>query len=163
MDEKKLIEAFRALGVRDAESWAHSEKEEGIPQLLRLLFLRNAWEYVVEEGDSAWIGRMIDSSKRSPDEPYAGLGSVLQTCREKGISDADLVHMARCLQAQMLFYVGYLLEGPTTVPPGMGEVTWGLFQTDENDVPYGPRIGGLHESVLESDPSGMEMRRPNSA
>jgi hypothetical protein len=71
--------------------------------------------------------------------------------------------MARCLQAQMLFYVGYLLEGPTTVPPGMGEVTWGLFQTDENDVPYGPRIGGLHESVLESDPSGMEMRRPNSA
>lgn len=159
LDEQELIKVFRELGARDPEGWARSEKEEGIPQLLRFLFLQNAWAGIVSEADSSWIEREITSSQRSPDAPYAGLGAVLQTCREKGISDADLTHLARCLQAQTLFSVGYLLEGPTESPPEIGEITWGLFQTDENDAPFGPRIGSLHESVLECDPSGKEMRR----
>lgn len=156
---KELIEAFKALGARDPESWAHSQENEGIPQLLRLLFLQNAWEGIFRDDDTAWIDRTIESSCRRPDAPYAGLGTILRTCREKGVSDSDLTHMARCLQAQMLFSIGYLLEGPTNIPAEIGEISWGLFQTDEDGVPFGPRIGGLHESVLESDPSGKEMRR----
>lgn len=156
---KELIEAFKALGALDPEGWAHSEENEGIPQLLRLLFLRNAWEDIVRDDDTGWVDRTIESSGRDPDAPYAGLGAILRTCREKGVADSDLTHMARCLQAQVLFSICYLLDGPTNIPAGIGEISWGLFQSDEDDVPFGPRVGGLHESVLETDPSGKEMRR----
>jgi hypothetical protein len=36
-------------------------------------------------------------------------------------------------------------------------VDWGLFLIEESGVP-GARIAGLHESVLETDPTGREMR-----
>ena len=38
----------------DPESWASSQVEEGIPQLARYLFLRQAWGCVVREDDPSF-------------------------------------------------------------------------------------------------------------
>jgi hypothetical protein len=43
MNQKDLAATFRKLGARDPEGWADSQVEEGIPQLARYLFLRQAW------------------------------------------------------------------------------------------------------------------------
>jgi hypothetical protein len=40
---------------------------------------------------------------------------------------------------------------------------WGLFRVGETGDPIQPRIGGLHESVLETDPTGREKRPRNPA
>lgn len=157
--ETELAKLFAELGANAPELWARSQIQEGIPQLLRFLFLKNAWNAVPAEGSHAWIDEEIGSSKARPKAPYAGLGQALARCRALGVADEDLTDIARCLQAQMIFSMGYLLEdGPGEPNAELQDVCWGLFQIDENGLPIGRQISGLHESVLELDPTGREMR-----
>jgi hypothetical protein len=160
--KEELTALFRQLGARNPEQWAASQVDEGIPQLLRFLFLKGAWGNIPEEGDSTWIAREIESAKRNPSEPYAGLGRALQECKDKGVPDSALVEISRCLQAQMLFSIGYLMEDPA-LPEALEDISWGLFQTDEHGRPFGRQVAGLHESVLEFDPSGRELRPRSDA
>jgi hypothetical protein len=158
VDEKELTALFRKLGASSPESWARSQVNEGIPQLLRFLFLKNAWSNVALEGETDWIEREIKNAQSNPSRPYAGLGLVLAQCVDKGVLPQDLNEVARCLQAQMLFSLTYLLDGPSYEPGTLEDVSWGLFQTDNDGQPIGTQISGLHESVLEFDPTGREMR-----
>jgi hypothetical protein len=50
----------------------------------------------------------------------------------------------------------YLLEGPHGDDP-VEDVGWGLFSTNAEGAPA-QRLIGLHESFLETDPTGREMR-----
>jgi hypothetical protein len=83
---------------------------------------------------------------------------ALAHCKAAGVSSEALVEMARCLQAQMLFTIMYLLDGPPHTAGPLQDLSWGLFQITEDGRPAGPQISGLHESVLELDPTGREMR-----
>jgi hypothetical protein len=82
---------------------------------------------------------------------------ALRSLRAKGATDAELVDLVRGMQAELLFGICYLLNGPDELEPEVSEVDWGLFLIEESGVP-GARIAGLHESVLETDPTGREMR-----
>ena len=158
LTEDELVDLFRRLGAPSPEGWAHSQVTEGIPQLARFLFLKEAWSNVVPEGNTAWIENAIRSAQVQPNAPYAGLGSALARCKAAGASPDDLTEIARCVQAELLFAIAYLLEGP---PDGLDidvDVSWGLFETDQRGDPTKTRIGDLHESVLELDPTGREMR-----
>ena len=157
-----LTALFRQLGAPNPEQWAASQVDEGIPQLLRFLFLKGAWESIPNEGDTTWIEREIVDAAKYPEQPYAGLGHALKRCRERGVADSDLTEIARCLRAQMLFSIGYLIDGPA-YSHTLEDVSWGLFQTDEEGKPIGPQVAGLHESVLEFDPTGREMRPTSDA
>jgi hypothetical protein len=159
----ELTKVFTELGASFPELWAKSQVDEGIPQLLRFLFLKSAWQYVVAEGDSSWIEEQIKLSRDRPQGPYAGLGQTLEKLRNQGVSSENLTTIARCLQAQMIFNLGYLLDaGPSEQTEKIQDVTWGLFEVDDDGHPFGPAISGLHESVLECDPTGREMRPINS-
>jgi len=159
---EELIALFRDFGAKDPERWAASQVDEGIPQLARFLFLKAAWEHIPREGDTTWIDREIKTSAERPNEPYAGLGKALALCRKRGVPDSALTEIARCLQASMLFSIGYLIDGPaySYTIEGMG---WSLFQVDDDGKPFGEPVAGLHESVLEFDPAGREMRPPGDA
>ena len=156
--EADLTALFSALGARSPEEWARSQVTEGIPQLLRFLFLKQAWSNVSPEGAVKWIEQEIQGAAAHPDRPYAGLGLALARCQALGASSADLNEIARCLQAQMLFAVTYLLDDPQVDIEQLDDVSWGLFQTNRDGDPIGPKVCGLHESVLELDPTGREMR-----
>lgn len=156
---EELTKLFASLGASEPELWATSQMDEGIPQVLRFMFLKQAWNYIVTEGDTAWIDEQIENAKKYPEEPYAGLGVALEHCLEHGADPKRLSEIARCLQAQMLFNLGYLLDGPAySMSESLDDVAWGLFQVDEEGKPFGEQIGGLDESVLEMDPTGREMR-----
>ena len=156
--EKDLVALFEQLGARDSVGWAFSQVAEGIPQLQRFLFLKQAWERLIGDEDRSWIQREIDRSEKSPDEPFAGLGKALSKALARGLSPADLNEIGRCLQGQALFSVAYLIDGPAYQPAGLEDLQWGLFQIGEDGRPFGPQIRGLHESVLDTEPAGREMR-----
>jgi hypothetical protein len=161
--ENELTELFRQLGAQSPELWARSQIVEGIPQLMRFLFLKDAWSYIIDEGHTEWIDDAINVAEANPGSPYSGLGLALARARAAGVSSGDLIEMARCLQAQMLFSITYLLDGPRSQHGPLYDVSWGLFQIAEDGQPTGPQISGLYESVLETDPSGREMRpKPKS-
>ncbi|MEW5927729.1 MAG: hypothetical protein AB1941_09595 [Gemmatimonadota bacterium] len=152
-----LTKLFAKLGAPNPESWAESQIEEGIPQLARFLFLRQAWREVLPDGDTSWIDSWIEESRRSPDAPYAGVGAALARLRASGADDQDLTELVRGMQAQLLFALCYQLEDPGELEPEVQDVLWALVQVNQDGEVLG-HISGLHESVLETDPTGREMR-----
>jgi hypothetical protein len=160
-DINALIRRFAALGASDPETWARSQVEEGIPQLARFLFLRQAWQHVVPDDDPAWITAEMKAANDDPEAPFAGVGHALARLKANGASDADLTDLVRGMQVNLLSSLCYLLEDPgLDGDPEAEDISWALCQiTEEGAVP----VNGLHESVLESDPTGREMRpRPRA-
>ena len=157
MNEKKLTALFRKLGAPNPEGWAHAQLNEGIPQLARFLFLRQAWRSIVKEGEANWIDESISSAELKPAEPYAGVGLALKKLRGRGATNDEITDLVRGMQAQLLHSLCYLLEDPGIVEPEASSVFWALFQTDEEGNIL-ESVDGLHESVLETDPTGREMR-----
>lgn len=156
-DLKTLTRLFDALGAPDPEGWARSQVDQGIPQLARYLFLRQAWRNIVPEDDSRWIDAAIARAKDHPGEPYAGAGLALGRLRAKGATDEELTDLVRAMQAELLFGLCYLLDDPGEVEEAVEDIAWALVQIDDEGTVL-ETIGGLHESVLETDPTGREMR-----
>jgi hypothetical protein len=154
----ELTALFERLGARNPASWARSQIEEGFPQLQRFLFLRQAWSHIVAESDTGWMQQAIQRGELRPEEPFAGVGAALRRCLDQGVSAQDLNDIVRGKQAEFLFNLCYLLEDPMLGENGFDDLEWGLFQIDSDGNPIPPRIGSLHGSVLETDPTGREMR-----
>src|SRR6476660_4208446 len=83
-DTTHLTELFRKLGAPDPEGWARSQAAEGIPQLLRWLFLREAWHLIVSEEDPTWIDAHLRRAKSHPNDPLSRrLGAQIAPCEER--------------------------------------------------------------------------------
>jgi hypothetical protein len=153
----ELTDLFRKLGAREPEEWASSQLLEGINQLGRFLFLRQAWREVVPEDDHSWIQAEIDYSAQNPGEPCSGIGQALKNLLAKGANPQDITDVVRVMQYNLLFRLCYLLSDPGELEPEVQHISWGLVQFAE-DGEVVDSIDALHESVLETDPTGREMR-----
>ena len=154
----ELVAVFRNLGARSPEEWIQYLPEDPSAQLARYMFLKQAWDSVAQEGDTKWIDDAIARAEKHPDEPYAGLGHTLHKLLATGIPREDITELARCLQAGMLFRIAYLLDGRAYQITGLEHIDWALVRTDQEGNPTNDQISGLHESVLETDPTRREMR-----
>lgn len=159
----ELIALFKSLGAHAPEELIQYLPEDPSTQLARYMFLKQAWDCVAREGDTQWIDEAVARSNKHPAEPYAGLGLVLQKLLAAGIARDDITELSRCLQAGMLFRIAYLLDGRAYQVKGLEHINWSLVRTDEEGNPTAEQIGGLHESVLETDPTGREMRPRDTA
>lgn len=102
------------------------------------------------------MDRVIAQTPVDSNAPFAGTAHALRRLLDAGADRSDLQTVVRGMQAELVFDLCYLLADPGVVE-GNDIVDWGLFELDENDEP-GREITGLHESVLETDPTGREMR-----
>ncbi len=159
-DIQQWTEHFRMLGAYDPEGWARSQAEESIPQYARFVFLRQAWQSVIADGDTSWIDPQIQQADRRPRDPGAGIGPALKRMLAAGASREDITEVVRVMQSLLLFNIAYQLADPGIVEypcKDMPQVNWALFEVDEEGQPL-HLIDGLHESVLDTDPTGREMR-----
>ena len=157
---QKLAAHFRALGAFNPEGWARSEIQEGIPQYARFVFLRQAWQSVIAEGDTSWIEQQIQDAERHPRDPGAGVGPALKRLLAAGANREDIADVVRVMQWHVLARMAYQLDDSDGVDyprKDMPKVNWGLFETDAEGLPLHP-IDALHESVLDTEPTGREMR-----
>lgn len=159
----ELIVLLKSLGVHSPEEWVQYLPDDPSTDIARYIFLKQAWDSVAAEGKTEWIDKEVIRSEEYPNEPYAGLGVVLQRILNAGIDREDITELARCLQVGMLFRIGYLLDGRAYPVKGWEHIDWALFRTDDDGRPMEEQITGLHESVLQSDPTGREMRPRNSS
>lgn len=157
MNELELTALFERLGARDPSSWAQSQIHERIPQLARFQFLGQAWRLVVDENDTAWIESALGVQA---DAPGRAIHGALQRALENGISKRDVTAIVRVMQRRLLFGLCYLLDDPGDVEPEAADIAWSLFQVNDEGRPLAV-INGLHESVLETDPTGREMMPPD--
>lgn len=154
MKERELTELFRRLGARHPEASAHSQLTENLPQLARFLFLKQAWKQIVSDGDPRWIS---DRIRDDPQGPGGAITSALARLRGQGASEADLTTVVRVMQWRLLASLCRLLDDPGELEPEVKDIAWRLFQVDEDNQPIAV-LAGFLESVLDTDPSGREMR-----
>lgn len=154
MNERELTALFRKLGAQDAAAWARSQINENIPQLARFMFLRQAWKLVLNDNDSSWIDQMrqVDS-----DKPGGDAGPAITRVLAAGGQEDDLTKIVRVMQWRLLSGLCQLLDDPGNIENEASDIAWRLFQVDEGDRPIAI-MGGLAESILETDPTGSEMR-----
>jgi hypothetical protein len=156
MNEEELTELFRKLGAQNPEGWAHSQIREGIPQLARYLFLRQAWREVISPDDRNWISEMRQWDRNGPG---GEIGPAIDRLMAAGGRADDLTTIVRVMQWRLLAGLCRLLEDPGDVENEVADMEWRLCLLDENGNPIGP-VDALIESVLETDPTGREMRPP---
>ena len=119
-----------------------SEIDEGIPQMARYLFLRRLWAEAV----NSW--REPGAAETFP---------VAHRLIEAGGERADLAEFARAVAVETISFVAYALdEGYAADLDIPGLPGWRLEETDATDDRglTGRHVVALHESVLETDPSG---------
>jgi hypothetical protein len=137
-----LRDRFAAAGADEPHLWARSEISEGIPQMARFLLLRSLWSEAINQ----W--QQPSSIERMP---------AAHRLLQAGADRADITMVARAAAFETVLSVISLLDEGR--PPGLDDAAlpgWCLQETDNDDNPTGRRVGGLHESVLETDPSGHE-------
>jgi hypothetical protein len=154
MNEQELAALFRKLGARDPAAWARSQVNENIPQLARFLFLRQAWKLIVNWDGSNWITEM---GQLNSNKPGGDIGPAIKRLLAAGGQEDDLTKVVRVMQWRLLSGLCQLLDDPGNIEREAGDIAWRLFQVDVGDHPIAV-MGGLAESVLETDPTGREMR-----
>jgi|SRR5579872_6202147 hypothetical protein len=154
MDEKALADLFARLGARNPDQWARSQVEEGVPQLARFLFLRQAWKFVISDRDSSWLDKQFLANTGGPGGAIAPALRRILAC---GVDREDLTTVVRVMQWRVLAGLCYLLDDPGDLEDDIKDIAWRLFEVDENGRPVAV-MGALQESVLATDPSGKEMR-----
>jgi len=149
------------LGAPGPEGWASSQFEEGIPQLARFSLLRAAWSGVVQEGDMTWIERELDRYRKEPNGVGAGAGRALSRLLDLGARAEDLTELVRTMQWHELFHVCSVVDGAVDDyrNPWQPDEHWHLvLHEDLERCRVDKDVSGLHESVLELDPTRREMR-----
>lgn len=156
MNSDELAAIFDELGAPDPRAWANSEINEGINQLGRYLFLKGAWDLVVDDDSTDWMEHAIRQTLPDRDRPFDGIAHALQRLLAVGADKQDLNQLVRGMQVQLLFGLCNLLDDAASVE-GNTYQDWMLFEVDAEQAAARP-ISGLHESVLGTDPTGREMR-----
>jgi hypothetical protein len=106
-DVAELTKLFENFGERDAEALAMSQLQEGIPQLQRFLFLREAWRRITDDADTTWVDPDVANAEAYPNAPYAAFGVALKRAVKSGVSRQDLTDIARGVKARLLFELCY--------------------------------------------------------
>jgi hypothetical protein len=153
MNKQELAKLFARLGARNPEQWAKSQLEENVPQLARFLFLRQAWNLLVNPDDRTWIRTQAATD---PSVPGGAIAPALKRLLEKGVCEEDLTTVVRVMQWRLLSAFCYLLDDPGDLEDEV-DIAWRLFEVNRDGEPI-TVIPGLHESVLDTEPSGCEMR-----
>ena len=157
MNKDDLISIFRSLGADEPESWAESEVGENMPQLARFMFLKGAWQQVVSEDDTTWIDNILRNVPANSSDPYAGAAHSIRRMVDAGTTKSDIAQLVRAMQAEFLFALCYMMDDPSSVEGNDDYVDWSFMELDA-DGNTCRTINCLHESVLETDPTGREVR-----
>jgi len=133
---ESLRDTFARLGADEPEEWARSQVQENIAQLGRFVFLRAVWREI-----ERW---------RDPDA-VAGLA--------EGASD-EAIELAAQAAARAALDVAsgivQLIDNEEDIESTEPLPGWLLIECEADGKPSGRVLGGLHESVLQTDPRRIE-------
>ena len=141
------------VNVRREWKWAHYSlavlKNERAARVLRETL---EW---LKEDELDWVNNRIQYNYSTPGDPCSQLPQALKEMLDKNVSREAIIDLIRVIQYETLFHVCSTIDRTYEADTPVSE--WSLYQLNDNDDPT-DIISGLHESLLEFDPSANEMR-----
>lgn len=147
MNEQTMVDLFRSLGASNPEAWAHSEATEPIAQLARFCFLRRVWQDAIEP----W-------RDRDTFYPIPGLSDRVDGLIASGCDPEALSSLAATIAYHVSFAILMAIDDGTDPDEALPLPGWRLVETDQNGQYTGRTLNLLHESLIETDPSGQQAR-----
>jgi hypothetical protein len=141
-DTAELTRRMADLGARDPRSWALSEIREGIAQQARYLVLRRLWSTGIDGWHEQGTLRRIPAAARllAQGANPVDVGTVMRFAAYEAAFTALLV-----------IEEGYDPDAPADAPG------WTLQETDGQGNLTGRRVGALHEDLIETRPSRIDV------
>lgn len=139
------VALLEELGCHNPRGWAESQEHENIPQVAIYTFMRSLWPNLI----NTWSER-LSWLERLPSGTVERLVGSEEGSEELGRLAASVAY------AVVFDLMAHLDAGgdPTAPDDAPG---WQLVETDSSGQPTGRTIsGGLHEVLLELDPSGRQ-------
>jgi hypothetical protein len=136
-----LTQRMAELGAPEPESWASSELSEGIPQQARYLVLRRIWANTLMPWRDPGMLRRHEPVARLLDQ---GADQELLAEALRGVVFNAVSGVI------MIIDEGYDPDAPDNAPG------WILAETGSDGNVTGRQVIGLHESLLDVDPNGVE-------
>ena len=150
--DQRFLELLRKLGARRPEQWISPTEEGRRKELLRFLFLREAWSLLVKKDSSIWIENYLRYAEQFSSGTLSTAGRALKRLRAAGAADEDLTDVVRELQAHVLFGICFLLDGADLPEPEVADINWTIFEVDKDGNPI-LEFSGLADCVGETDPA----------
>jgi hypothetical protein len=121
-------------------------------------FNRAIWSRLIDSHteDVGWIDRVVALHTAQPTVPFADAGIALRRLLALGADPEDIASICRWVAYETAFGVVELIDAG--IDEGDAGRGWQLIETDEEDIPTGRILQGLHEELLTADPSGREGR-----
>jgi hypothetical protein len=145
---ENLRDQFSQRGVGDPEGWARSEISEDVAQMTRFLFLTAVWRRMKGAVSDALVSESATS------------------LLEAGCDRGTMETLVKSAVYQLAFELCYLLDEPdgtTWTEDGVRrsdveptDRRWQLREVRPDGSLSFRDVSGLHESLLETDPSGTE-------
>lgn len=131
-----LRDTFARLGADEPSAWARSQIDENIAQLGRFVFLRAVWREIERWRDHDAVARLC------------------------GDASDEAVRLATRVAARTAFDVAagivQLIDSEEDIESPEALPGWLLIECDADGRPTGRAVTGLHESILQTDPRGIE-------
>ena len=119
------------------------------------MFLKGAWQLVVSDEDTSWIDSLLQNVPSGSSDPFADAAHSIRAMLDAGVSKSVIARLVRAVQSEFLSDLCYMMDDPGSIEGNDECVDWSLIENDDDGNP-GRIINGLHESVIETDPTGRE-------
>jgi hypothetical protein len=141
---ERLTRLFRALRANEPEQWAASEDSEDIPQLARLMLLRQIWRDVDRWGTNpdGWIEGYLNDPATA---------TTMAEVMDAGVPSQALGLLARQIALETAFSIAYRLDDPTCdyAPDDITDELpgWVLMETSPDGELTSRNLDSLHEDL----------------
>lgn len=159
---QKLSQVFRDLGATNPESFASSQLQEGIPQLAHFVFLKQAWENIIDlENIDLWFDHIAQLAEEYPRGLPRQIAEALTPIISKGVSREEIAKLIQLVQYDTLDKLCFMLDdGGFASPLNVRDeewqpVRWSRIQVDDDGNFVAP-ISALHEYSNGESPDGKQ-------
>jgi hypothetical protein len=152
---------FEKLGVDDVDFSVEDELDgQSNPRLAPLVLFHEIWKGALRKGDTGWLRATIEHFENRKN--LSGIAAAmwpeeddflkaLLAVRDSGVDLEHITTIARRAQEHLLHHVAYTLSDPYSDEELFKDVTWAVFETDEDDKPV-RQMNCLHEYYGLVDP-----------
>lgn len=146
---ERLIGQLRELGAPHPEAWARRELREGLPQVSRLLLLRQLRDESIDAWDDSllWIDNLCEDARREAPGLVGAAARAVSEMLSAGIDRRAIGALARFVAYESVFSVIHSVDeefdtGHDGPLPG-----WALVELDSLGHLTNRRLNRLHDDL----------------